>query len=79
MVNTIFREAAGHEYKGIVQYTEEPLVSLDIKGNAHSAIIDGSLTSVVGRQVKILAFFDNEFGYTSRILDWMVYWKKIAR
>jgi glyceraldehyde 3-phosphate dehydrogenase len=79
MVNTIFREAAAHEYKGIVQYTEEPLVSLDIKGNAHSAIIDGSLTSVVGRQVKILAFFDNEFGYTSRILDWMVYWKKIAR
>jgi glyceraldehyde 3-phosphate dehydrogenase len=79
MVNTIFREAAAHEYKGIVQYTEEPLVSLDIKGNPHSAIIDGSLTSVVGRQVKILAFFDNEFGYTSRIIDWMLYWKKITR
>ena len=77
LINTIFREAAAHQYKGILEYTEEPLVSLDIKGNTHSAIIDGTLTSVVDRQVKVLAFFDNEYGYTSRILDWMLYWKKI--
>ena len=75
-VNAIFKQAAGGEYKGIIEYTEEPIVSLDIKGNTHSAIIDGSLTSVVGRQVKIFAFFDNEYGYTSRMIDWLTYWKK---
>lgn len=77
-VNRIFREAASGEYKGIIEYTEEPLVSLDIKGNEHSVIIDGSLTSCVGRQVKVMAFFDNEYGYTSRMMDWLVYWKKLV-
>lgn len=72
-VNTIFKEAAAREYKGIIEYTEEPIVSSDIKGNTHSAIIDGSLTSVVGRQVKVFAFFDNEYGYTSRMIDWLKY------
>jgi glyceraldehyde 3-phosphate dehydrogenase len=38
--------------------------------------VDGTLTSIVGRQAKLFAFFDNEFGYTSRMIDWMVYWKK---
>jgi glyceraldehyde 3-phosphate dehydrogenase len=75
-VNIIFKGAAEREYKGIIEYTEEPIVSLDIKGNPHSAIIDGSLTSVVGRQVKLFAFFDNEYGYTSRMIDWLVYLKK---
>lgn len=79
LVNAIFREAGAHQYKGIVQYTEEPLVSLDIKGNTHSAIIDGTLTSVVERQVKVMAFFDNEYGYTSRMIDWMLYWKKVIQ
>lgn len=75
-VNAIFKGAAAGEYKEIIEYTEEPIVSLDIKGNTHSAIIDGSLTSVVGRQVKVFAFFDNEYGYTSRMIDWLVYWKQ---
>lgn len=75
-VNAIFKEAAAGEYTKILEYTEEPIVSLDIKGNTHSAIIDGSLTSVVGRQVKLFAFFDNEYGYTSRMVDWLVYWKQ---
>jgi glyceraldehyde 3-phosphate dehydrogenase len=75
-VNAIFKKAAGHEYKNILQYTEEPIVSLDIKSNPHSGIIDGSLTSVVGRQVKLFAFFDNEYGYTSRMIDWIHYWTK---
>lgn len=75
-VNEIFKQAAAGEYKGIVEYTEEPIVSLDIKGNTHSAIIDGSLTSVVGKQVKVFAFFDNEYGYTSRMIDWLYYLKK---
>jgi len=75
-VNALFRNAAKQEYKGILDYTEEPLVSLDIKGDTHSCVIDGTLTSVVGRQVKVIAWFDNEYGYTSRMIDWLFYWKK---
>ena len=75
-INTLFREAALNEYKGIIEYTQEPIVSLDIKSNKHSAIVDGSLTSVVGKQVKVFAFFDNEYGYTSRIVDWLNFWGK---
>lgn len=75
-VNGLFQKAAKEEYKGIIQYTEDPLVSADIKGNMHSCIIDGSLTSVVGKQVKLIAWFDNEYGYTSRMIDWLHCWKK---
>ncbi len=75
-INEIFKNAARQEYKGIVEYTEEALVSQDIKGNTHSCVIDGSLTSIVGRQVKLIAWFDNEYGYTSRMIDWLFYWKK---
>ena len=76
-INTIFRKAAKNEYKGILEYTEDPLVSLDIKGNTHSCIIDGTLTSVVGDHVKLIAWFDNEYGFTSRMVDWLLYWKKL--
>jgi glyceraldehyde 3-phosphate dehydrogenase len=72
-INELFRKAALGEYKGILEYTEEPLVSLDIKGNTHSCVVDGSLTSTVGRQVKVIAWFDNEYGYTSRMIDWLFY------
>ncbi len=75
-INDQFRRAAELEYKDILDYTEEPLVSLDIKGNTHSCVIDGTLTSVVGRQVKVIAWFDNEYGYTSRMIDWLFYWKR---
>jgi glyceraldehyde 3-phosphate dehydrogenase len=75
-VNELFRRSAENEYKGILQYTEEPLVSLDIKGNTHSCVIDGTLTSVVGNHLKIIAWFDNEFGFTSRMIDWLEYWRK---
>ncbi|MDX1956604.1 MAG: type I glyceraldehyde-3-phosphate dehydrogenase [Chitinophagaceae bacterium] len=72
-INHLLRRAAEGEYKGIIQYTEDPLVSADIKGNTHSCIIDGSLTSVIGKQVKIIAWFDNEYGFTSRMIDWVRY------
>ena len=75
-VNNLFKKAASHQYKGILGYTEESLVSLDIKGNTHSCIIDGTLTSVVGNHVKIIAWFDNEYGFTSRMVDWLEYWIK---
>lgn len=76
-INQIFSEAANGEYKGIIEYSVEPLVSADIRGNIHSAIIDSSLTSITGKQVKIIAWFDNEYGYTSRIIDWLHYWKSM--
>ncbi len=76
-INLLFKKAANNAYKGIVDYTEDPLVSADIKRNVHSCIIDGTLTSVVGRQVKLIAWFDNEYGYTSRMIDWLRYWKPL--
>jgi glyceraldehyde 3-phosphate dehydrogenase len=72
-INALFKTSAQHEYKGILEYNEEALVSLDIKGNTHSCIVDGTLTSVVGNQVKVIAWFDNEYGYTSRMIDWLFY------
>ena len=76
-VNNLFKIAAQNEYKGILGYTEEELVSLDIKGNTHSCIIDGTLTSMVGNHLKVIAWFDNEYGFTSRMIDWLEYWKKL--
>jgi glyceraldehyde 3-phosphate dehydrogenase len=76
-INALFRNAAQQEYKGILDYTEEPLVSLDIKGDTHSCVVDGTLTSIAGRQVKLIAWFDNEYGYTSRMIDLLYYWKKL--
>jgi glyceraldehyde 3-phosphate dehydrogenase len=76
-VNSLFKKAAAGEYKGIVGYTEEAPVSLDIKGNTHSCIIDGPLTSIVGNHLKVIAWFDNEYGFTSRMIDWLEAWKKI--
>jgi glyceraldehyde 3-phosphate dehydrogenase len=75
-VNSFFKKSAQNEYKGIVDYTEDPIVSLDIKGNTNSCTVDGSLTSVVGNHLKLIAWFDNEYGFTSRMIDWLLYWKK---
>ena len=76
-INELFRKSAQNGFRGILDYTEEPLVSLDIKGNTHSCLIDGTLTSVVGNHVKVIAWFDNEFGFTSRMIDWLHYWRKV--
>jgi len=74
-INSLFRTAAQNEYKGIIDYTEEPLVSLDIKGNSNSCIIDGTQTAVIGNHARVVAWFDNEYGFTSRMIDWLNYWK----
>ena len=73
-INKLFRTASENKYKGILDYTEEQLVSLDIKGNSHSCIIDGTQTSVIGNHARIVAWFDNEYGFTSRMIDWLKYW-----
>jgi glyceraldehyde 3-phosphate dehydrogenase len=75
-INKMFKTASQNEYKGILDFTEEPLVSLDIKGNPHSCIIDGTQTAVIGNHARVVAWFDNEFGFTSRLIDWLNYWNK---
>lgn len=75
-INSIFKKSSEREYKGIIDYTEDPLVSADIKGNTNSCLIDGTLTSVIGKQAKLIAWFDNEYGYTSRMIDWLKYWER---
>jgi len=75
-INNAFKQASQNTLKGILQYTEEPLVSVDVVGNPHSAIIDGLLTKVVGEKgtlAKIFSWYDNEWGYSCRIVDLMNY------
>ncbi|OGD27455.1 MAG: type I glyceraldehyde-3-phosphate dehydrogenase [Candidatus Aminicenantes bacterium RBG_13_63_10] len=69
-VNAAFLAAAQGALKGILQYTEDPLVSVDFLGNSHSAIVDGPYTKVTdGNLLKVLAWYDNEWGYSCRLLD----------
>ena len=69
-INNAFVEAANGPLKGILEFTMEPLVSVDFNTNKHSAIIDGLSTMVMGtRKVKVLAWYDNEWGYSSRVVD----------
>ncbi len=68
-INNAFKEASENSLKGILQYTEDPIVSVDIIGNKHSCIFDSEMTSVIGKMVKIIGWYDNEIGYSSRIID----------
>jgi glyceraldehyde 3-phosphate dehydrogenase len=69
-VNAALRRAAEGPMKGILEYTEEELVSIDFKGNPHSAILDSGYTRVVaGNCVKVLVWYDNEWGYSCRCRD----------
>ncbi|QEC52822.1 type I glyceraldehyde-3-phosphate dehydrogenase [Anseongella ginsenosidimutans] len=68
-INLAFREAAETELKGILEYTEDPIVSVDILGNPHSCIFDAQLTSIVGDMVKVVGWYDNESGYSARLAD----------
>ena len=69
-VNAAFAAAADGPLQGILQYTEDPIVSSDIVGNPHSSIVDGGLTAVMeGRLVKVVSWYDNEWGYSNRCVD----------
>ncbi|NIM06435.1 MAG: type I glyceraldehyde-3-phosphate dehydrogenase [Armatimonadetes bacterium] len=73
-INQAFQSAAQGELKGILEYTEDPVVSVDIKGNSASAIVDADQTKVLGdNMVKVLAWYDNEWGYSCRIADLLKY------
>ncbi|MBI5215878.1 MAG: type I glyceraldehyde-3-phosphate dehydrogenase [Ignavibacteriae bacterium] len=74
-VNAAFKAAANGYLKNILEYTEEPIVSSDVKGNAHSAVFDAPLTFVMGTMIKVCAWYDNEWGYSCRVIDLT---KKIA-
>ncbi len=68
-INEAFKKASKGKFKGILEYTEDPIVSIDIVGNPHSCIFDAQMTSVIGNMVKIIGWYDNETGYSSRIID----------
>ena len=68
-INQKFKEASETYLKSILEYTEDPIVSVDIIGNAHSCIFDAQLTSITGHMVKIMGWYDNEAGYSNRLVD----------
>ncbi|MEZ4854900.1 MAG: type I glyceraldehyde-3-phosphate dehydrogenase [Gelidibacter sp.] len=68
-INKAFKKASETHLKGVLEYTEDPIVSIDIVGNTHSCIFDAQMTSVIGNMIKIVGWYDNETGYSSRILD----------
>ena len=68
-INTAMKKAAESELKGIMEYTEDPIVSVDIIGNPHSCIFDALSTMVMGKTVKVVGWYDNEWGYSNRVVD----------
>ncbi len=72
-VNGALKAAAEGELKGILQYCEDPLVSVDFTGNPHSSIVDALSTNTIGNMVKVLSWYDNEWGYANRVYDLIKY------
>lgn len=68
-INVAFKEACQNHFKGIMAYTEDPIVSVDIIGNTNSCLFDSDLTSVIDKMVKVVGWYDNEIGYSSRLID----------
>ena len=68
-INAAFKRASENELKGILEYTEDPIVSIDIQENPHSCIFDAQLTSIVGKLVKVVGWYDNEWGYSNRLVE----------
>lgn len=68
-INAAFKKASEGALKGVLEYTEDPIVSIDCVGNPHSCIYDAEFTSVVGNMVKLMGWYDNEMGYSSRLVD----------
>lgn len=72
-INTAFKKASETYLKGILAYTEDPIVSVDIIGNTNSCLFDSQLTSVIDKMVKVVGWYDNEIGYSSRIIDLILF------
>ena len=75
-INQAFKKAAETNFKGILDYTEDPIVSVDIIGNQNSCLFDAQLTSVIDKMVKIVGWYDNEIGYSSRLIDLITFVSK---
>lgn len=75
-INLAFKNASENELKNILAYTEDPIVSVDVIGNTNSCVFDAQLTSVIDKMVKIVGWYDNEIGYSSRIIDLMLFLSK---
>jgi glyceraldehyde 3-phosphate dehydrogenase len=71
-INAAFKEAGLKSMNGILEYSEDPLVSIDIVGNTHSCIFDSGLTQVIGNTIKVVGWYDNETGYSTRLVDLVV-------
>lgn len=68
-INEAFESAANSNLKGVLEYTKDPIVSIDIIDNPHSCVFDSLLTSTLGRMVKVVGWYDNEWGYSNRLLE----------
>lgn len=68
-VNQAFKKASQTHLKGILEYTEDPLVSVDVVGNSHSVVYDAEFTSIVGNLLKVIGWYDNEWGYCNRLVE----------
>ncbi len=75
-INAAFKKAAQSNLKHVLEYTEDPIVSIDIVGNPSSCVFDAQMTSVIGKMIKIIGWYDNEMGYSNRILDLVQYISK---
>jgi len=76
-INAVFKDASETYLKGILSYTDEPIVSIDIFGNTHSCIFDSGMTSVIGGGlIKLIGWYDNEIGYSSRLIDLILFVSK---
>jgi glyceraldehyde 3-phosphate dehydrogenase len=71
-INAAFKKEAEGKLKNILEYTEDPIVSIDVVGNSHSCVYDAEFTSVVGNMIKVIGWYDNEYGYSNRLCDLIV-------
>lgn len=76
-INAAFKEASENALKGILQYEVDPIVSSDVIGNPHSCVYDAQLTTVIGNMVKVVGWYDNEAGYSNRLVDLVMYIAKL--
>ena len=79
VINARFKELAEGRWKGILRYTEDPIVGIDIVGDPNSCILDGLLTSVIGSSVKVMGWYDNEYGFSSRLADLVVLFGNVRK
>ena len=68
-LNKVFLEASNGSLRGVLQFIDDPIVSVDIIGNPNSCIFDSKLTSIIGKMIKVVGWYDNEAGYSSRLVD----------